>query len=217
MYGVCTCHSAVLQAMAYVTLAAFPNSFCPAWASDLNLSDYAIAAGANPISVGNGSAAGGANSVAVGILSRANGANTTTIGNLSAASGDRGRRRQHAVVRLARQRAAHHRRCTRRQPNGRCHLRPTARCRHLESQVADNCREARATAALALATAGSHYDLRPGKASLAAAFGNYKGLSGLAVGLSYAVSDRWRLNAAFTSTPQVNDYGLVAGASWTLN
>jgi trimeric autotransporter adhesin len=83
----------------------------------------------------------------------------------------------------------------------------------IESQVADNRREARATAALALATAGSHYDLRPGKASLAAAFGNYKGLSGLAVGLGYAISDRWRLNAAFTSTPQVNDYGLVAGAS----
>jgi hypothetical protein len=36
----------------------------------------------------------------------------------------------------------------------------------------------------------THYDLRPGKASLAAAFGNYKGLLGLAVGLGYAVSDR---------------------------
>jgi autotransporter adhesin len=71
--------------------------------------------------------------------------------------------------------------------------------------------------ALALATSGLLYDPRPGKASLAAAFGNYKGMSGLAVGLGYAVSDRWRLNAAFTATPQVNDYGVAAGASRTLN
>jgi trimeric autotransporter adhesin len=57
----------------------------------------------------------------------------------------------------------------------------------------------------------------PGKASFAAAFGNYKGLSSLAVGLDEALSDRWRFNAALTSTPQVSDYGLIAGASWTLN
>jgi trimeric autotransporter adhesin len=75
-------------------------------------------------------------------------------------------------------------------------------------------REARAGTALALATSGPHFDPRPGKASLAAAFGSYKGL---AVGLGYAVSDRWRVNAAFTATPQVNDFGIAAGASWTLN
>jgi hypothetical protein len=42
-------------------------------------------------------------------------------------------------------------------------------------------------------------------------------MSGLAVGLGYAVSDRWRLNGAFTAAPQVNDSGFAAGASWRLN
>jgi autotransporter adhesin len=87
----------------------------------------------------------------------------------------------------------------------------------LQTQVDDNRREARAGTALALANSGLHYDPRPGKASLAAALGTYKGISGMAVGLGYALSDRWRFNAAVTATPQVNDYGLAAGASWTLN
>jgi trimeric autotransporter adhesin len=87
----------------------------------------------------------------------------------------------------------------------------------IQTQVDDNRREARAGTALALATSGLHFDPRPGKASLAAAFGNYKGMSGLAVGLGYAVSDRWRFNAAVTATPQVNDFGVAAGASWTPN
>jgi autotransporter adhesin len=77
--------------------------------------------------------------------------------------------------------------------------------------------EARAGTALALATSGLHYDPRPGKASLAAAFGNYKGQSGVAVGFGYAFTDRFRVNGAFTGAPQVNDYGGVVGASWTLN
>jgi autotransporter adhesin len=87
----------------------------------------------------------------------------------------------------------------------------------LQNQIDDNRREARAGTALALASSGLQYDTRPGKASLAAAVGYYKGQSGLAVGLGYAVTSRWRINAAFTGTPQVNDYGAVAGTSWTLN
>jgi trimeric autotransporter adhesin len=87
----------------------------------------------------------------------------------------------------------------------------------LQAEIEDNRREARAGTALALASSGLHFDPRPGKASLAAAFGAYKGQSGLALGLGYAVSDRWRINAAFTGTPQVSDYGMVAGGSWTLN
>jgi autotransporter adhesin len=87
----------------------------------------------------------------------------------------------------------------------------------LQNQIDDTRREARAGTALALASSGLQYDTRPGKASLAAAFGYYKGQSGLAVGLGYAVTSRWRINAAFTGTPQVNDYGAVAGTSWTLN
>jgi autotransporter adhesin len=68
-----------------------------------------------------------------------------------------------------------------------------------------------------MASSGLQYDSRPGKASLAAAFGHYKGQSGLAVGLGYAVNSRWRINAAFTGTTEVSDYGVVAGSSWTLN
>jgi autotransporter adhesin len=87
----------------------------------------------------------------------------------------------------------------------------------IQAQVENDRREARAGTALALATSGLHYDPRPGKASLAAAVGGFKGMSGLAVGLGYAVSDRFRVNAAFSGSPQVNDYGFVAGGSWTLN
>jgi autotransporter adhesin len=87
----------------------------------------------------------------------------------------------------------------------------------LQRQIEGDRREARAGTALALASSGLHYDSRPGKASVAAAFGNYKGQSGLAVGLAYTVSERWRVNAAFAGSPDVSDYGVVAGASWTLN
>jgi hypothetical protein len=48
-------------------------------------------------------------------------------------------------------------------------------------------------------------------------FRTTKGQSGIAVGFGYAVSDRWRVNAAFTSAPQVSDFGVIAGASLTLN
>ena len=77
--------------------------------------------------------------------------------------------------------------------------------------------EARGGTALALAATGLHYDPRPGKASLAAAVGTFKGQSGLAVGFGYAISDRFRVNGAFTGAPQTNDFGALAGASWTLN
>ncbi|RAI40304.1 hypothetical protein CH338_06575, partial [Rhodoplanes elegans] len=87
----------------------------------------------------------------------------------------------------------------------------------LQTQVTANQREARAGTALALAATSLQYDQRPGKASLAAAFGNYKGQSGLAVGLGYAVSERWRVNATFSGAPDVSDYGVAAGASFTLN
>jgi autotransporter adhesin len=87
----------------------------------------------------------------------------------------------------------------------------------LQSQVSSNQREARSGTALALAATGLQYDQRPGKASVAGAVANYKGQSGLAIGFGYAVSERWRVNAAFTSAPQVSDFGVVAGASFTLN
>jgi autotransporter adhesin len=87
----------------------------------------------------------------------------------------------------------------------------------LQTQVNYNRKEARAGVALALAASSLQYDQRPGKASIAAAFGNFKGQSGLAVGFGYSATDRFRLNASFEASPATNDYGVSAGASWTLN
>jgi TolA-binding protein len=77
--------------------------------------------------------------------------------------------------------------------------------------------ESRAGSALALASTGLQYDPRPGKASLAAAVGNYKGVSGFAVGFGYAVNARLRVNASVSGATAINDYGGVVGASLTLN
>jgi autotransporter adhesin len=87
----------------------------------------------------------------------------------------------------------------------------------LQTQISDNQREARAGTALALAAAQLNYDMRPGKVSVAAALGFYKGASGLAAGLGYAVTDRLRVNAAFSGSPDVEEYGVSLGMSVTLN
>jgi trimeric autotransporter adhesin len=79
----------------------------------------------------------------------------------------------------------------------------------LQNQIDGNLREARAGIALAMASSGLQY--------VGGGVRHYKGQSGLTVGLGYAVTSRWRINAAFTGTPEVNDYGVVAGSSWTLN
>jgi autotransporter adhesin len=87
----------------------------------------------------------------------------------------------------------------------------------LQGEINTNQTEARAGIALALASTALQYDPRPGKLSIAAAVGNFKGQSALASGLGYAISDRWRVNASFSATPQVNQYGAAIGSSWTLN
>jgi autotransporter adhesin len=87
----------------------------------------------------------------------------------------------------------------------------------LQSQINNNLTEARAGTALAFATSGLHYDPRPGKVSVAAAFGNFQGVSGFAGGIGYALSDRFRFNAAFSGSPDINVYGVLVGGSWTLN
>jgi trimeric autotransporter adhesin len=81
----------------------------------------------------------------------------------------------------------------------------------LQSQVNNNLTEARAGTALAFATAGLHYDPRPGKVSVAFGFGNYKGISGLAGCIGWAVTDRFRFNAAFSGAPDTNDFGVAVG------
>jgi hypothetical protein len=42
-------------------------------------------------------------------------------------------------------------------------------------------------------------------------------VSGLAAGLGYAVTDRLRVNAAFSGSPDVEEYGVSMGMSVTLN
>ncbi|TPM90313.1 hypothetical protein FJ977_34125 [Mesorhizobium sp. B2-1-3A] len=85
------------------------------------------------------------------------------------------------------------------------------------NQISENRTEARAGTALALATAGLRYDDRPGKLSLAGGFGNFKGQSGLALGLGYNPSLDFRLNGAISATTNHGDVGVSLGASWTLN
>ncbi|MBN9219130.1 MAG: YadA-like family protein [Mesorhizobium sp.] len=87
----------------------------------------------------------------------------------------------------------------------------------LGSRISENRTEARAGTALALATAGLRYDDRPGKLSLAGGFGNFKGQSGLALGLGYNPSLDFRLNGAISATTNHGDVGVSLGASWTLN
>lgn len=87
----------------------------------------------------------------------------------------------------------------------------------LGNQISENRTEARAGTALALATAGLRYDDRPGKLSLAGGFGNFKGQSGLALGLGYNPSLDFRLNGAISATTNNGDVGVSLGASWTLN
>ncbi|MBZ9873176.1 YadA-like family protein [Mesorhizobium sp. BR1-1-9] len=87
----------------------------------------------------------------------------------------------------------------------------------LGNQISENRSEARAGTALALATAGLRYDDRPGKLSLAGGFGNFKGQSGLALGLGYNPSLDFRLNGAISATTNHGDVGVSLGASWTLN
>ena len=87
----------------------------------------------------------------------------------------------------------------------------------LQSQISDNLFETRSGIALALAASGLRYDDRPGKLSMAGAFGGYKGASGLAVGVGYAATDRLRFNASVSGSPSQGSYGGVVGGSFTLN
>ncbi|QWG25402.1 YadA-like family protein [Bradyrhizobium sediminis] len=87
----------------------------------------------------------------------------------------------------------------------------------LQSQINDTRWEARGGVALALAASGLRYDDRPGKLSLAGAFGNFKGESGLALGLGYAATDRLRFNASVSGVPSQSSVGGTVSGSITLN
>ena len=72
-------------------------------------------------------------------------------------------------------------------------------------------------AVVALAASGLRYDDRPGKLSLAGAFGNFKGESGLALGLGYAATNRLRFNASVSGVPNQGSVGGSVSGSITLN
>ena len=87
----------------------------------------------------------------------------------------------------------------------------------LQTQINDTRTEARGGVALALAASGLRYDDRPGKLSLAGAFGNFKGESGLAFGLGYAATNRLRFNASVSGVPSQGSVGGTVSGSITLN
>jgi hypothetical protein len=87
----------------------------------------------------------------------------------------------------------------------------------LQTQINDNRWEARGGIALALASGGLRFDDRPGKLSVAGSYGNFKGVSGLAVGLGYAATGRVRFQATVSGSPDQHSMGGVVGGSFTLN
>jgi autotransporter adhesin len=84
-------------------------------------------------------------------------------------------------------------------------------------QVSRNRQESRGGVALALAASGLRYDDRPGKISVATGIGSFKGETGMAAGIGYAATDRWRFSISGQTTPGTGDFGIAAGASFTLN
>jgi hypothetical protein len=198
------------------------------------LGNAVTASGANSFAGGNSSSATGASSVAVGDTAAATGAQATALGpNARALGANSVAIGSGSVATLANTASFGSAGNERRLTNVAAGINPTdavnmsqisgltsgfqSQLTGLQAEVNANQREARAGTALALAATGLQYDHRPGKASVATAVANFKGQSGIAVGLGYAVSDRWRVNASFTSAPQVSDFGVVAGASLTLN
>lgn len=159
----------------------------------------AVASGANSVAIGNGSVASAANTVSVGsvggerrITNVAAGINPTDAVNVSQLAGIAGGF-QGQIGNLQSQ------------------------VSNLQNQVTDNLREARAGIALAMAAGALQFDQRPGKLSVAGSYGNFKGSSGLAIGIGYAATDRWRLNATFSGSPDQGAYGGVVSSSFTLN
>jgi len=159
----------------------------------------AFASGSNAIAIGNGAQATAVNSVAIGSGSVASAPNTVSFGS----SGNE-RRLTNVAAGVA--------------PTDAVNVAQlNSFASGWQTQINTNQTEARAGIALALASSALQYDPRPGKLSVAAAVGNFRGQSAIASGLGYAINSQWRVNASFTATPQVNQYGASIGSSWTLN
>lgn len=86
----------------------------------------------------------------------------------------------------------------------------------LNRQIGDVRTEARRGAAIGLAAAALRFDDRPGKLSVAAGGGVWRGESAASFGLGYTLPDgSARVNA--TGVTAGRDFGVGAGASFTLN
>ena len=196
--------------------------------------------GTNNVAIGNAAKATGANSSALGNGAQATFANSTAIGNGATATranqqmfGTATNTYTMAGVATAASRAAQvgPTQIVTSDAGGNLATRSLAdlgfasqsdisgingRLDALNGRINDVNREARGGIALALAASGLQFDTRPGKVSVSGGYGNFKGQSGFAVGLGYAVSESMRFNAAFTAAQQ-GDIGARVGASWTLN
>ncbi|WP_312015457.1 YadA-like family protein [Bradyrhizobium manausense] len=185
------------------TQASGANSIAIGGNSNTGAGNAAFASGTNAIAIGNGAQASAANSVAIGRGSVASAPNTVSFGS----TGNE-RRLTNVAAGIAPTDAVN---------MSQLNSLASGWTAGLQNQIDTNLTEARAGIALALASSALQYDPRPGKLSVAAAVGHFKGQSALASGLGYAISSQWRVNASFTATPQVNQYGASIGSSWTLN
>jgi len=86
----------------------------------------------------------------------------------------------------------------------------------LSQEIVEVRKEARAAAAVGLATAALRYDPRPGKLSLAAGSGHWRGSSAMAMGIGFNSEDgvaRYNLSASTAD----GEWGVSGGMSFTLN
>ena len=168
--------------------------------------DGAVATGSLSTAVGPGASATAANSVAIGSGSTNTAANTVSFG-----SAGNERRLTNVAAGISQTDAVNVGQLQSVAAGFQSQL------GGLQTQINDTRTEARGGVALALAASGLRYDDRPGKLSMAGAFGNFKGESGLAFGLGYAATNRLRFNASVSGVPSQGSVGGVVGGSITLN
>jgi trimeric autotransporter adhesin len=178
-----------------------------------------VASGTNSTAIGYSSSAGFANSTAIGTGATATRANQQVFGTssntytMAGVASSASRSAQSGPTQFVTSDAGGNLATASAAELG---LATTADLAAINRRIDDVNREARGGIALALAASSLQYDTRPGKLSLAAGVGNFKGQSGFATGLGYAHSTILRFNAAFTAA-QAGDVGVSVGASWTLN
>jgi autotransporter adhesin len=86
----------------------------------------------------------------------------------------------------------------------------------LSEEIGDVRKEARAAAAVGLATASLRYDPRPGKVSVAGGSGHWRGSTAMAMGVSWNSEDgvaRYNISASTAD----GEWGVAGGMSFTLN